>query len=259
MYCRILLLIVAGLVAVPTWSRAADEPPVTAVCPVSADFATPDEPLDHLAAAVAAGHPINILAVGTASTVDPLHRNGAIESFPYRMVEALQAARPHLTLHLTVLGGRGMTAETMLPLITNALATQHYQVVIWQTGTVEAVRGEPPDVLAAALEEGAERVTSSGANLILVDSQFSRFLRANVDLDPYESVLQQVATMSGVVLFRRYDQMNAWADDGGIDLERTPRNRRDNAVALLGICVGNALAHFVLNGAALDSTAAAQH
>ena len=94
---------------------------------------------------------------------------------------------------------------------------------------------------------------------MLVDAQFSRFLRANVDLDPYEMVLQQVATMQGVVLFHRYDLMNAWADDGLIDLERTPRLGREKAVAQLGTCVGYALARFVLNGTTLDKTAASQH
>ena len=37
-----------------------------------------------------------------------------------------------------------MTAEDMLPLIEAALKQQHYPLVLWQTGTVEAVRGLQP-------------------------------------------------------------------------------------------------------------------
>jgi hypothetical protein len=256
---RIAVLFVLCLVASLTSSRAADEPAGPFACPVAEDFAMPDAPLLHVAAAIAAGRPVNILAVGTASTVGLTRHAETVESFPYRMVEALHAARPRATFNLTVRGGHGMTADTMLPLIVEALASQRYQLVIWQTGTVEAVRGEAPDAMEAALEAGAQRVADAGGDLVLVDSQFSRFLRANVDLDPYETVLQQVATMQGVVLFHRYDLMNAWVDGDVIDLERTPRIGRDKVIARLGVCIGNALAHFVLNGAALDSATASQH
>jgi hypothetical protein len=175
------------------------------------------------------------------------------------MVEALRAAMPQVRFNLTVLGGKGMTAEDMVPLITTALAARHYAAVIWQTGTVEAVRGLSPDRLESVLEDGVQRVQEAGGDVILVDPQFSRFLRANTDLDPYQAVLQQVATMPSVVLFHRFDVMNAWADDNLIDLERTPVARRSKAVALLSTCVGNALARFVLSGAALDRADAAGH
>ena len=85
--------------------------------------------------------------------------------------------------------------------------------------------------------------------MVLIDSQFSRFLRANADLDPYEAALQQVSIMPGVVLFRRFDVMRTWAEDGAIDLERAKRTDRAGMMALLNTCLGETLARFVLNGA----------
>lgn len=254
MYIKLVPLLILGLVAVPSSSQAAEEPPVLAACPVSDEFAVPDEALDAVAAALSVGGPVNILAVGSATTVGAVSGHAPLASFPYRMVEALEAALPQVRFNLTVRGAKGMTAEEMVPLINTALAARHYHIVIWQTGTVEAVRGLSPDSLESALEDGVQRVQATGADVVLVDAQFSRFLRANTDLDPYEAVLQQVATMPGVVLFRRFDLMNAWADDDLIDLERTPAVRRRKAVALLSTCVGNALARYILNGAALDRT-----
>jgi hypothetical protein len=142
-----------------------------------------------------------------------------------------------------------MTAEDMLPLIEAALAAQHYQLVVWQTGTVEAVRGQRPDGMVAALQEGIEHARDAGADVVLVDPQFSRFFRAKVDLDPYETALQQVAAMPGVVLFRRFDLMQSWADDGDIDLERARQADRVKMMVLLNTCLGETLARFVLNGA----------
>ena len=165
------------------------------------------------------------------------------------MVHALHAALPSVEFRLTVRGGRGMTAEEMLPLLEAALKQQHYPLVLWQTGTVEAVRGLRPDGMLEVLHTGAERVREAGGDLVLIDPQFSRFLRANTDLDPYRGVMQQVATMPGVALFHRFDLMRAWANDGRIDLEHAPKADRDKALDELNACLGKALARFVLSGA----------
>ena len=165
------------------------------------------------------------------------------------MVRALHAALPSVDFRLTVRGGRGMTAEDMLPLIEAALKQQHYPLVLWQTGTVEAVRGLQPDGMLDVLHTGAERVRDAGGDLVLIDPQFSRFLRANTDLDPYENVMQQVATMPGVALFHRFDLMRAGPTTGGSTWSDAPKADRDKALDELNACLGKALARFVLSGA----------
>ena len=195
-----------------------------------------------------------MLAVGSATTVGSVNTMGLNTSgtqgasYPWHMTRALEAALPGVKFALTVRGGRGMTAEQMLPLLDEALKHQHYSLVLWQTGTVEAVRGLRPDGLLEVLHTGAELVRDAGGDLVLVDPQFSRFLRANTDLDPYESVLQQVATMPGAAIFHRFDLMRTWANDGRIDLEHTQKADRDKALDELNECLGKALAQFVLSG-----------
>ncbi len=223
-------------------------------CGAPEEFVSTDVPLAQFAAAVAAGGPVEILAVGSATTVGSVTTTGQQSAtqggaFPWHMVRALHAALPAMEFRLTVRGGRGMTAEDMLPLIEAALKQQRYPLVLWQTGTVEAVRGLQPDGLLDVLQTGAERIRDAGSDLVLIDPQFSRFLRANTNLDPYENVMQQVATMPGVAMFHRFDLMRAWANDGRIDLERTPKADRDKALDELNDCLGKALAHFVVSGA----------
>jgi acyl-CoA thioesterase I len=225
-------------------------------CGAPEEFLSADEPLAQFGQAISAGGVVNILAVGSATTVGSVTAAGlqsAAEggSFPWHMIRALQAALPSVKFNVTVRGGRGMTAEDMLPLMDRALEKQHYPLVLWQTGTVEAVRGLQPDGLLDILHTGADHVRDAGGDLVLIDPQFSRFLRANTDLDPYENVMQQVATTPGVVLFRRFDLMRAWANDGRLDLEHAPRAERNQALDELNGCLGRALAHFVLSGADL--------
>jgi acyl-CoA thioesterase I len=246
-------LLACAVLALPFQSQAASG--VGVVCDTPAEFTTADAPLEHLAAAIAAGGPIDVLAIGSATTVGSRTAAGLNTtttqnaSFPWHLVRALQAALPSVKVTLTVLGGRGMTAEDMLPLLDNALKQQRHPLVLWQTGTVEAVRGLRPDGMLEALHTGAEHVRNAGGDLVLIDPQFSRFLRANTDLDPYEGVLQQVATMPGVALFQRFELMRTWANDGRIDLERTQKTDRDKALDELNECLGQALARFVLSGA----------
>ena len=204
-----------------------------------------------VAAAIKAGGPVDILAIGSAASVGDQPGSSRHTAFPFRMVEALHAALPNIAFGLTLRGGRGMTAQDMLPMLKAALSARHYALVLWQTGTVEAVRGDDPDALQSALQEGIDDARQGGADVVLVDSQFSRFLRANTDLDPYETTMQEVAVMPGVVLFHRFDLMQNWVEEGGIDLESASRADRPKMMALLHTCLGETLARFVLTGANL--------
>ncbi|MBN8907472.1 MAG: hypothetical protein J0H99_12775 [Rhodospirillales bacterium] len=221
--------------------------PPDQACEAPADFLQAADPLPHLRAALARKD-VRILALGSGSTVGEV--NGAPgAAFPHQMLEVLRADRPEVSFDLTVLGGRGMTAEAMLELLRKTLAGAKFPLVIWQTGTVEALHAMRPDRLRETLNEGLQVVQSAGSDLVLVDAQFSRFLRANTDLDAYEAVLQGIDAMPGAMLFHRFDLTRAWANDGTLDLERVRKPDREKAMLRLNTCLGTALAQFVLNGA----------
>lgn len=233
---------------------------------------TTPAPLPHVAAALAAKR-LDVLVVGSATVFGPesvlqagtvtnqslggprtavppradIPGGPSMSAFPIRMAEALRAERPGLDVQVTVRGARGMTAAEMLGLLRQELAQGRYQLVIWQTGTVEAVRSIPPGEFYQTLQDGAAAVAEAGADLVLVDQQYSRFLNANTNLDPYAQGMQQIAAMPGAALFRRFEIMRAWANEGQIDLERTPKGERSVAVATLHACLGRQLAHLLLS------------
>jgi acyl-CoA thioesterase-1 len=238
----------------PAWSQAAKG----AQCEMPTELLTPAEPLAFVTSSLSNKGSLDILAIGSGSTVG---NSGALagpafafravgSSFPYRMLGALRSMRPAQRFTLTVKGGRSMTAEAMLPILRQELATHHYDLVLWQTGTVEAVRGLRPDMLRGALDDGVEAAVAAHADVVLIDAQFSRFLRANADLGPYETVLRQIATKESVTLFPRLALTEVWVDDGSVDLERVSKDARDVTIARLQICLGQALAQYVLAGAA---------
>lgn len=238
----------------PAWAQAEK----SLACDIPAEVVTPTEPLPNVGAALAKKSELNILAVGSGSTVGEgggsngpgLVYRTPEKSFPNRMADALRAMKPDLRFNLTVQGGRNMTAEAMLPILQRELKARHYDLVLWQTGTVEAVQGLRPDVLRSVLQDGAEAVQNAQADLVLIDPQYSRFLRANADLNPYETVMAQLTAMPPVTLFHRFDLTQAWVNSGQIDLERVGHDDRDKTIALLNDCLGHALARFILTGAA---------
>ena len=95
-------------------------------CDLPPDLTLPADPLTHVAAALAKRNQVDILALGSGSTVGDSSGAGGgpamaykapRASFPYRMVEALKTMRPSDRFDLTVEGGRDMTAEAMLPIL----------------------------------------------------------------------------------------------------------------------------------------------
>ena len=238
----------------PAWSQTTD----SRACEMPPDLTTPSAPLTRVAAALAAKGGLDILALGSGSTVGESGASGGPaltyrspdRSFPYQMAAALRAMRPAMHFNLTVQGGRNMTAEMMLPILRDQLAAHHYDLVLWQTGTVEAVHGLRPDMLRGVLQDGIDAVDGAHADLVLIDPQFSRFLRANTDLSPYETVLEQMSDTQTVTLFHRFDLTQGWVTSGQVDLERVDRDQRDKTIELLNDCLGQALARYVLAGAA---------
>lgn len=249
--------------------------PIPAKCLTPDDAAGAPTPLPHVATALRPGGTLNVLAIGSANLFRPEGSiapgslisqsvEGAATStvpsaqiitdspsgtaFPQQMATTLERLVPGVTVKITVRGGRGLSAGDQLKLMSEMLEHDKYQLVLWQTGTVEAVRNFPPSEFAQILTDGVEKVGEAQADLVLVDPQFSRFLQTNSNIEPYEQAFQVVGSMPNVLIFHRFDLMRSWVSDNQIDLERTPKAGRLTAVEQLHACLGGQLARLVLGG-----------
>ena len=268
--CRI-FAITATMLAGPAFAAASVDS-----CPAADDTTSSSASLPHVAAALQPGKTLKVLAIGSATMFGPEASQGrgtltsqvlgsgpgpagtpsqtfaqqpSERAFPLQMAKQLRDMVPGAEVQVVVRGGRGLLATEMLALLHAELSATHYDLVIWQTGTVEAVRNLLPSEFGQTLADGADTAQAAGADLVLVDPQFSRFLQANSNLDPYLQALQQVAAMPDVVLFHRFDLMRGWANDGQIDLEHTARSDRQKAIETLHACLGRSLARLVLASA----------
>lgn len=232
--------VAAVLLAAILPARAA-EAQETCAPPPSLTLTT--RPMSQLGAALRPGGQLDVLALGSASM---LGRHGGVAgSVPDRMVQALHEAVPRATIRLTLRAGRIQSAEEMLANLRREVAAHRYQLVLWQTGTVEALRRTPVEQFRATLADGIEAATAAGADVVLIDMQFSRLLDRHAELTPYRAAMTLAALHPGVMLFPRYALMRAWAEDGQLDLEATPPAARRSAARRLRGCLGAALARML--------------
>ncbi len=200
--------------------------------------------LPHLAAALRHGGPVDILAVGSATVLGArLEPEG---SFPVRALEILRASLPGANLRLTLIGERGETAAQMLVTLKQKLSAQHYALVLWQTGSVEAAHHAPAAPFAAVLRQGAGQVAAAGSDLILIDPQFTRTLEARADTGPYRAAILAETGAPGRQLFARYALMQHWDEAGQLNLDQPARRDRKRTVTILHDCLARALAQQVL-------------
>lgn len=203
-------------------------------------------PLPVVAGAVLTGR-LHVLAVGSASITSP-GVSGEAATFAARLRSAIAAHWSDIDIRIDVRGQRGSTVAEQWRMIQAALRDGRPDLVIWQAGTVEAVRGLPVDAMAELMSDALAQLHARGIDVVVMDFQFSRFLRANADIAPYAAALRLAASAGRAALFPRYALMQAWVEAGTVDVERTPRAERIAAADRLNDCLARAMAAFLRHG-----------
>ena len=228
------------LPAGPAWLRAGTfwlgaGTATAATCDVPTDLVD-SSALPRSVAAIRQGE-LRILVGGSATA----EAGGSTQPYHARIAALLNEHFPALRVVVEARGQRGATAPESLALILRELPALRPHLVIWQTGTVEAVRSLEVDELTHTLNDGITRIRAAGADVALMDQQFSRFLRANADIDRYRDAMRMTAAAEGVSLLRRYDWMRHWVESDGPDMERASRPDRSATLAQLQDCLARAI------------------
>jgi acyl-CoA thioesterase I len=232
----------AFLLLLPVCLPAAAEP-APCVAPTELLDAAP---LPATAGALTLGR-LRILVVGSASAF-AAGPAGPETAWPLRLRDLLAERRPQTQVQVELRGGRGLVTADQWVLIEEAVRRDRPDLVLWQPGAVETMRGLETAELGQVLATGLSRLRSLGVDAVVVDQQFSRFLRANADVTPYRDALRVAAGATGAALFRRYELMQGWAESGAVDVERAPRERRGAMLDRLNDCLARAMAGFLRDG-----------
>lgn len=242
-----MILCLALLTAVSAaGSLRAEEAPQT--CDVPESLLSTESALNKVADAVRANRPLDILVIGSRSSTIVSSDSSA---YPARLQAALKEKLPQATVNLAVDIEVKKTAEEVVSGFAKLLEGKKPTLVIWQTGTVDAMRSVDPEEFRSALDEGVAALQNAGADVILINPQYSPRTETMISVPAYLDNMRVVALQHDIPLFDRFAIMHQWNDQGDFDLFSAAHGI--DLAKRVHDCLGRALSKFVVDAAHLGT------
>ena len=165
--------------------------------------------LAPLSAKVAQGQPLAILAIGSSST-EGVGASAKDRTYPARLQALLAKAWPKSRIEIVNAGIGGETAPQTLARLKAALSARSYDLVIWQVGTNDAIRGGDLDAFRTMVSDGIAMVRGAGPALAIRDPQVVPSVRDPQRYDAYVEAVGDIARREAVPVFARYAAMREW-------------------------------------------------
>ncbi len=246
--CRtgVLAATVMAVLAVPLPVEAqAPRVSLPAVCQVPDELLTDSSPLPNTAKQLRAQRQIKIVALGSSSTLG-MGASGPEAAYPARLEVALKAHLPGTTIQVINKGMSRQSARQMIDRLVSDVLSERPSLVVWETGTAEAVRGAEVDDFMSALLTGVDKMSEAGIDVLLLDTQYSRSTARIINFQPYVDAIGQVAGMRDLVLFPRYLIMRLWVDEDRFSFaDKSPAETRkvaDQIYDCLGLLLARSIA-----------------
>lgn len=181
------------------------------LCPFEIPADAPPFALPREVAAIGAGGPLHILAIGSSSTAG-FGASGNALAYPAQLAARLSAALAPRSVIVTNAGVSGETGPATLRRLETALAApEPPQIVIWQVGTNDVLFGGNPAGLEALVARGLDAVIGSGAVPIVVDQQYFRAILSLGHYEAFVEAVRRAAAARDAALLDRYAIMKHWA------------------------------------------------
>ena len=236
------LVLVCGLLAAAP-AYAEDAP---SSCDVPDYLLASESALPKVADAVKSRHPLDVLVVGSRSSSIAASEASA---YPARLQALLKEKLPTAVVNLSVDLEVKKTAAEVAAGLAQLAEAKRPTLVIWQTGTVDAMRAVDPDDFRGAVDDGIAALQNQGIDVILVNLQYSPRTEAMISASPYLDNMRAVAEQHDIPLFDRFAIMRDWSDAGVFDLSSASRGLE--LAKRVHDCLGRAMAQFVIDAAHL--------
>ena len=239
---RVPFLLALLMLAGPAWAEHPAE------CRVAANLIEPDFPLPQVARALAAKR-LSILVIGSGSMLLP-GADGSKNAYPARLQHALTEMLPGVEVKVVTDVQAHRNAVETVKALKPALAAAKPALVVWGIGTVDAIQAIDPDQFSHALDHGINIVHSAGADVVLINAQYSPRTESMIALGTYAEHIRWVALQQKVPLFDRFSIMKLWADLGTFDLNSA--TKKLDIAERVHDCIARLLADLVIEAAKPD-------
>jgi lysophospholipase L1-like esterase len=175
--------------------------------------------LPGVASKLASGEPVVIIAFGSSST-SGYGTTSPEFTYPNRL--AAQLHRQYPTADITVVnrGKGGEDAPEMMKRLQTEVLDMKPDLVIWQVGTNAVLRNLDPAETALMVEDGVARIQAAGADLVLVDPQYSPRVNEHTEsASKMVRLLGKVAELRHVGIFPRFEVMREWHEQQALPID----------------------------------------
>jgi lysophospholipase L1-like esterase len=209
--------------------------------------------LPNTARAIRAGKAPVIVAIGSSSTKgvgasDPAH------TYPSLLAEELRRRWPPLAVTVINKGVGGEMAFQMLARFERDVLPHRPQLVIWQTGSNQALKSEDMEGYADTIREGISRLKAAHVDVVLMDPQFApRVLARPIHLLVVDSI-SVVANDMKVAVFPRFAVMRHWISSGQYKIEDIISSDGLHMNDVSYSCIARVLADSLVEAAAKPGT-----
>ncbi len=194
------------------FSRVPCLPPKGGVNPIGS--------LPHVAGKLASGAPVTIIAFGSSST-EGYGSTSPEFTYPNRLAAQLHRQYPSADITVINRGHGGEDAPEMMKRLRSAVLDMKPDLVIWQVGTNAVLRNLDPVETARLVSDGVAQIQAAGADLVLVDPQYSpRVNERAQSASQMVRLLGKVAAIRHVGFFPRFEVMREWHEEQAIPIDK---------------------------------------
>ncbi len=224
----------------PAWAGSMPEQ-----CAAPDELLIFDKPLKRVARRIEKGKYIRIVALGSTSTLGG-GASGPDASYPARLQALLGHAIEGAEIKVVNKGVAKDSAVKMVDRFQADVIDTKAHMVIWETGTNDAVTRVAIDDFEASLDKGIQLAQKQGIDVILMTPMYARNTAAIIDFSPYMDDMRAVAARHGISVFQRYEIMEHWARTGRVEFERLPKPERTRMADQVYDCLARLLAGVII-------------
>lgn len=219
-------------------------------CAVPDAFVEPYYKTTRAAMALRTAKSLDILIVSSAPSQTRVGEK--LRSYPMFFEAALRERLPDYQIRVSIHAEPRKGIKEILTALPKVLETTKPALVIWQTGVVEAITGMDPDKYERKLEAGIQLIRDSGADVVLVNPQYSPRTAMMSNSGSLNDRIRRVASYTDVLLFNRYDVMRHWQENEVFDFTAL---KNDGTFEAVHRCLGRTLAELISRAASFAEIA----
>jgi acyl-CoA thioesterase I len=174
---------------------------------------SPDLP--HVARQIAIGAPLKIVAFGSSST-EGVGASSPANAYPARLQVDLRKKLRGMDVAVVNRGIGGEHVDDMLARLDRDVIRAEPQLVIWQTGSNDPLRGVSIAHFREATEAAIRRIRDAGIDVVLMEPQWCPKLESTPGASRFRDAVRAIGDALDVPVIRRADLMHGWVREGRV-------------------------------------------